>query len=148
MTGRAFIAGAVRTMSSARVLIGGIDRRVTRAVAKIGGSTVGILRFLDTLTVSAPDSGGRASSDRAVDVTATLSATPSGGLAPYTYAWSRLSGAAVSFGSPTTASTAAVSPVDPFAVTSAVARVTVTDALGSTVTADPTVTFRNAGGFS
>lgn len=76
--------------------------------------------------------------------TSTTTATPVGGLSPYTYAWTRLSGEG-SPNSPTMATTnfgATIFPVTEFGFF----RVTVTDSVGQTATATVSATFRNLGG--
>lgn len=74
-------------------------------------------------------------------------ATPSGGVGPYTYAWARVSGdviAAVSSTSATTTFSGSV-PID--LNTAAVMRVTVTDGASNTATADVNVALEYFSGF-
>lgn len=70
-----------------------------------------------------------------------VTATPSGGTGPYTYSWAKVSGdSAVSANSPTAATTdfSAIVPRD--GERSAIWRVTVTDSLSATASADVSVT--------
>jgi hypothetical protein len=75
-----------------------------------------------------------------------VDAAPSGGSAPFTYAWVKLSGAGSAL-SPSVATTAfratGVPAYDSFV---GVFRCTATDALGATAQADVTVEFTNTGG--
>lgn len=85
---------------------------------------------------------------RAVATTPATVATPSGGTAPYTYAWTRISGStAISADSPSSASTTFSGSVGVNAVISAVFRVTVTDASAATATADVNVDLQYDSGF-
>ena len=78
----------------------------------------------------------------------TVTATPANGTGPFTYSWARISGSAdVSAGSPTAATTGFSGTVGINQLISATFRVTVTDALSATATADTTVTLEYLSGF-
>lgn len=71
----------------------------------------------------------------------TTTASPAGGSPGYTYSWSRVSGStAISATDPTSYYTYFSATMTPPSLVSAVFRVTVTDSLGATATADVTVT--------
>lgn len=73
---------------------------------------------------------------------ASSTATPSGGVAPYSYLWSQVSGGTFTIDSPTSASTnfrRAGNPPTP-SPSSGTYRVTVTDSIGGTAFKDITVT--------
>jgi hypothetical protein len=70
----------------------------------------------------------------------TVTATVSGGLAPYTYAWSRVIGDEVTITAPTSATTAFTETQHPDLILTGTYRCTVTDATTKTAQADCTVT--------
>lgn len=75
-----------------------------------------------------------------------VTATPVGGTGPYTYAWTWLSGdSAVAANSPTSASTTFSAIVPKWDSREATMRVTVTDSLSATATADIFVMLRHDG---
>lgn len=125
---RAFHAGALRLIRSLRVMDSGTLRLV--------GS------FIAPLSVSvAPETvSGRATSGLATTNTAT--ATPSGGQAPYSYAWSLVSNSGLGTPVPTN-STGATTAFRGSVNSEAVFRVTVTDALGSQAEATVYASFQS-----
>lgn len=147
MSGEAYVGGAWRDLTSAKVCIDGINwKTITRGLACVDGTNwVPIANFVPPLSVSIspPDALGFVSSSKpARAVTNPVTATPTGGKAPFTYVWSLLSGA-TTITSPTNASTTFSQVVASGGSASATARVTVTDALGSTATADVSISFEN-----
>ena len=142
----AFISGAWRTAKRGEVLIGGAWRQITRGEVYRGGSWAKCLTFAGPLSVSAYNVTGRTSNRKPANVTSTDSvATPTGGFAPYTYAWASPDG--VTPLSPSMARTAFRAPVAPGDTNYYTARVTCTDALGTVATADITITLVNDGEF-
>ncbi|MGV0964190.1 MAG: hypothetical protein ACOYBT_09900 [Polynucleobacter sp.] len=138
----AFVAGAWRSPDRGEVLISGTWRRLTRAELYQGGQWRSAVRFVPALTVSANDVFGVGYSryGRPVVVQSDFStATPEGGLAPYSYAWTILSGSAVA-NNTTSASTNFEKALPPGTESQSTARVSCTDALGSTAIADISVT--------
>lgn len=114
----------------------------------MGGIHAAFAGFARTpLSVSiAPDPAtGAGSGGGSETVTSELAtATPSGGLAPYTYAWTHVSGdAAITITSDTSQSTTFSKFMTPGASTSAVKRCTVTDAYGQTASDDVDVELTN-----
>ncbi len=86
--------------------------------------------------------------DRLLTTSPNSVATPSGGTPGYTYSWTRISGStAITAGSPTSASTSFSGTVPVSGAISAVFRVTVTDSVGATATADVTVSLTYDSGF-
>lgn len=148
MSGEAYVGGAWRDLTSAKVCIDGINwKTITRGLACVDGTNwVPIANFVPPLSVSiSPDAQGLASSNKPTRVvTNAVTATPTGGKAPFSYVWSLLSGSPT-ITSPTNASTTFSQVVAPGGSASATARVTVTDALGSTATADVSISFENGG---
>ena len=127
----AYRSGAWRRLQTLKVYSGGAWRLVGSFVqpltVAVSPSSTGSIAFGD---------GVNPSSNTTPPVTATLS----GGLGPYTYSWAKVSGGAITAGTPTLASTSFYGTVNPGGETTATYRVTVTDSLGSTATADVSVT--------
>lgn len=128
-----------RTIIKCRVLDGGTLRNILRMKVLDADNTT--LRTVATfsppmsLSVSPPSLYAESIFDTVL-TTAAATATPTGGLGPYTYAWTILSGdATVNF--PTSAVTQFTSgELTPNVPSSATARCTCTDAGGQTATAD------------
>jgi hypothetical protein len=137
----AFISGAWRSVGRAEILIGGQWRRLTRAEAYVGGQWRTIARFVQpfSISVSPPAVEGFASplkpTTQTID-TNFVTATPTGGLAPYTYAWS-------GGNFPTSATNNFTKIVPANSTVTQTYDVTVTDALGSTANASVEATFFN-----
>lgn len=120
LTGKAYINGAWRTLAIGKAYVGGAWRDIADFVAPLSLEiTPSFGAWTGTSTVT----------------TGAHTATPTGGLAPFTYAWVKLSGDAISITSPTHAVTTFSGNVDSGDLT-AVFRCTVTDSLGTTATDD------------
>lgn len=139
----AYIGGAWRSISSGDVRIDGQWRRLVRCEAYVGGAWRTGKTFLGALTLTAP------SEVYALGVgtvtTEAITATPSGGLAPYAYAWTRTSGSHGFATAPSAATTAFIATPPGGSIQISVFRCTVTDSLGASATADTTVTFEELG---
>lgn len=134
----AFIAGAWRSPGRGEVLIGGQWRRITRVEAYKSSAWRSAAQFIGPLSATADPAFvfGHSSGRRPSQVVSgTTTATPSGGLAPFSYSWAFIGGDALTITNPSSATTA-------FRAVNAesVVRCTVTDALGSTATCDVNVT--------
>lgn len=143
----AFIGGTWRTIKRGEAYIGGKWRTLTHGDAYTDDEWKQVASFVLPLTVSVTDNDLVAfgSSNKPLKVTTpTTTAIPSGGLAPFTYAWAQLSGSPSTITSPATATTA-FSAIAGVSDLSATYRVTVTDSLGKTATADVPATFQNEG---
>jgi hypothetical protein len=127
--GRVFLGGAWRTLKSGKAYIGGAWRDTANFTPGQGTITL-------TLSTSSISATRRLSSVNSGQVTA----TPSGGQVPYTYAWVKQSGDDISAAN-------SVSAITSFQATgmaidetrNAVFRCTCTDSLGSSATADVSV---------
>lgn len=141
----AFVAGAWRQIARGEIYIGGQWRRLTRAEGYIGAQWRSVATFTPTLSVSIEPNyaQGYANPLHPVGQTITtnaVAATPSGGLGPYSYAWSggnTPSNAVNSF--------TRFVPADSDITDSA--SVTVTDALGATASATVDLYFSNQSQF-
>lgn len=154
MTQEAYIGGAWREVSYGEVYLFGAWRRLLYGEAYIGGNWVNIAAYTSPLTVTitpASTNGSSGDNSPVSVVTPNVTASVSGGLAPYTYAWTNVvngGGTASSAIQPTMATTAFIKPSVPAATGyTDTLRVTVTDSLGRTGTADISVDFVNVGGF-
>jgi hypothetical protein len=136
------VGGAFEDVTSGQVRIAGAWRRLTGAKAYISGAWKDVASFLQPLTLDVSPS-----SDRAIVVpsafadTIPITATPTGGLGPYTYAWTRVSGSTGAALSPTSATSqfrAFITSVGEFTSTFLC---TVTDANGNTATDNVEVVF-------
>lgn len=134
--------GAWRTISSAEAYVGGSWRTLRYAEAYIDGEWRKIASFVQALSLSV--SGTAAFSSVNPMTTDRSVATPTGGLAPFTYAWTILSQTGLSgltINSPSSASTTFTASVPSGNNGSATFRCTATDALGTTAHDDVTVGF-------
>jgi hypothetical protein len=133
--------GAWRTIDSGKVYLNGAWRTLNYANAYISGSWRKVATFIAQLTLAISPTSVHATNS---STTGTATATPSGGLGPFTYAWTLVSNSGVTgpqIASPTTASTQFYGTPTDGSSGSCVFRCTVTDSLGSTATADITATF-------
>ena len=140
----AFISGAWRTVRRGEVVIGGTSRSVTRAEVYRSGTWRSAVAFTSPMSLFANNvSGiGRNRGKPVSVVSSTSQATPTGGLGPYTYSWTILSGGAVA-SSPNMAATTFRQTVAADTTEVSTARVTCTDVLGTTATADIGITLIN-----
>jgi hypothetical protein len=143
MAMKLFLGGAWRDITAARIFLGGAWRPLIAVKEYYDGAWRDVANFTSgggaiTLTLSpSPVSASR----RLNTVTsANVTATPAGGQTPYTYAWVKQSGDDISAINPTSAITtfqATAMAVDE--TRNAVFRCTCTDNLGSSATADVSV---------
>ena len=139
-------AGATRTITGMQVKHAGTVRRVRTVKVMDGDELRTVAQFFSDLSVSVSPEyvvGGGSSFKPAPITTTTATATPSGEAAPFTYSWVKLSGDGEPV-SPTQAGTkfTAVIGTGTF---HGVFRVTVTDAIGQTASADVEASFTNYG---
>lgn len=107
-----------------------------------GGAWRLIGKFVPPVTVSAYPAGvgGMSYTNTSVIVGSNpTTATPSGGLAPYTYSWAKVSGDAITASQPSNATTDFGGTVAVNMTATAIFRVTCTDSIGQTATADVSV---------
>ncbi len=140
-------AGAVRTIRSGKLRVGSSTRTITRIVGKLNGVVVQLVRFSTTLSVTAspPTATGYGSSGITTTVTSDLvTATPTGGVPPFSYIWTA-GDPAVTATNPNGASTAFSGLVEPTSQVVATAFVTVTDSIGGTSGTQIDITLINGG---
>jgi len=140
-----FADGAWRGSTSGRLYDGAAWRRLTRAVLYDGSAWRLAASFVQPLTATmTPLAVSAFSEDRGPVTLFTDGAlmTPSGGLVPYSYAWSIIAGSGIGITNPTSAGTA-FSRAMPSGSSSAsgAAQCIVTDSLGSTATGTVAISF-------
>ena len=140
-------SSAWHEVETAEAYKNGAWRPLKYGEAYYSGSWRTIITFVPAMTLAISPSSALASSTSARMSTAANSvATPTGGQAPYTYAWTLLSSddlSSIVITSPSSSSTKFTATVTTGAGTSGTAtfRCTCTDALGTTATDDVTATF-------
>ncbi|WPZ05481.1 hypothetical protein [Pelagerythrobacter marinus] len=142
-------AGTLRTITRLTIRQAGVNRSIRTLKVMDGGVLRTVAIFADPLAVTAPDTNGH--QDSSTVITNLITATPSGGFSPYTYAWSLIAngGASPSTATaPTSAGTSfSKSGLIPGQTVTDTWRVTVTDSLGQTASHDISATFtRGTGG--
>lgn len=144
---RAYANGAWRDVARGKVFAGGAWRTITRALVWQAGAWRTAVQFAPPLGVSVPGLvtvNGYEPGSAVLD--AYVTATPTGGLAPYTYQWA--ADAWVELHGQTLASVTATASVDPGGSGySATLSVTVTDAIGQTATGTAVAHFQNYWGY-
>lgn len=136
-----FNSGAWRSLGRGEIFIGGQWKRITRAEAYKGGQWRAVAKFVETLTASVvpATAEGYANPLKPVSrsiTTNTVTATPAGGLGPYSYVWSS--------GNTTTLATNSFTrtvPADTEIIDTA--SVTITDSLGAVAVATVNLSFVN-----
>lgn len=145
---RVRVNGAWAEVPSGRVYVNGAWRQIKEARAYISGAWETIATFVPDLSVAiSPSFVSRSITDGGIATTSTVTATPSGGQLPYTYAWTRIDGTRSTTSAPTSASTTFSCSLAPEDEVSDTWRVTVTDSFGTTATADILVTFSSISSF-
>lgn len=128
------VNGTPKDAARMEVTVGGAQKRVTRIEAWNGSAWKVAQAFVTPLTLSRSPTG-TIITDRVFDlelvISQTITVTPSGGLAPFSYAWTILSGAGVYAAVPTMATTTLRKTMDIGQSVSGTARCTVTDSLGT-----------------
>jgi hypothetical protein len=134
--------GTLRTITRGWVKQAGVLRRLKTGKAMHGGTLRTVAIFADALTASASPlaSEGDYTGSGAFPplfLTADLvTAIPIGGLSPYTYSWTHVSGDTFTLSSPATAGTYFSHNFTTYGTRSGTYRCTVTDSVGITATVD------------
>lgn len=138
MSGRPFIDGAFRTIKGGTVWLNSTPRKVTRGQAFINGAWRNLVSFASPLSLYiSPDSisGSVTANSLQTVYSDAATAVVAGGVAPFSYAWSVLSGGAA-LTSPASAITSVSKTLGVNSSATGTIRCTCTDAVGATVTAD------------
>lgn len=89
------VNGVLKSAPGAKIKVGANWKRLIRIKMKIGGVWKEIASFIPPLSASAsPATVAKAVNGGGTGVAGPVTATPTGGRAPYTYAWTRLTGTA------------------------------------------------------
>lgn len=139
----AFVGSQWRTIRTGEAFVNGAWRVLRYGEAYIGGAWRTIVNFIPTLGLSiSPTSGIEYDHDTATVTSAVYTATPSGGQAPFTYAWTG-SGATINsqFSASTTFTATGMSAGE---TRTAEFTCNVTDAFGTTASATVDMTFQRA----
>ena len=138
MRGR--IGGVWVTPTVATAYINGAWRTLPRAKAYIAAAWRDVASFVQPLSLSNAPTSGFFGNDHYVAYSNSVTATPTGGLGPYTYLWTVLTtNKTITINAPTSAttfiSTSVQNGIDAFGTM----RCSVTDSLGTVATADSTI---------
>lgn len=145
---RVRVNGDWKEVDSARVRVGGAWKQLASVRVYVGGAWKEAETFVPALSVAISGSGIATRIGPGNVTTPPITATPSGGLSPYTYSWTRVSGVGT-VNSPTSATTTFSATLANGDDVSGTFRVTVTDSLATVATADVTIqfiSFDNTGG--
>jgi hypothetical protein len=134
--------GSWSEVPSGQVRVGGAWKTLLRIRAYISGAWEDVAVFVEPLTASASPSSVTTTRIGAGPVTTVLvTATPAGGLGPFTYSWARIAGTGGAITLPTNSATTFSRTMGEDEVALNTFRCTVTDSLGNTATADAFVDF-------
>ncbi len=146
---RAFVNGAFEDIESGRVRVGNAWKNLASVRVYAGGAWREGKSFVPPLTVSVSPADVFGSSDNfGTAYTTSATATPSGGVPPYTYSWARLGGGLGAVDSPSFASTGFLRGMGFEESATETFQVTVTDSTAQTATANVTANFTSFGFFS
>jgi hypothetical protein len=137
------LGGAWKDITGAKIFSGGAWRTLTAIKIYEGGAWRDVANFTGgggSITLAISPSPVTKTGRTATITTGNVTATPTGGLAPYTYAWVKQSGDDINITAPSSAVTAfRADGMSVDEVRTAVFRCTCTDALSTTDSEDVTV---------
>lgn len=140
------MSGAWRTITAAEAFVGGAWRTLVSAEAYVSGAWRGVGTFVQPLTLATSPSAVSKTAHAFIITSDPVTATPSGGAGPYSYAWSVFSGGPFTINSPTSATTTITANVTG-GDKSGTVQCVVTDSLGTTASAtvDVSITYDTGG---
>lgn len=136
---KAVVGGVEKDAARAELTVGNAQKRVTRIEAWNGSAWKTVQAFVLPMSVTQSPSGTIVTDkifDLELVISQSVTAVVSGGLAPFTYAWTILSGPGVTASTPTKATTTLRITMDPGNNVFGTARCTATDSLGTAATVD------------
>ena len=135
------ISGAIKDVSGGKAMLGGLVKSLSRVAYSDGTNVVDLATFSPPMSAAASfDSATGSTSGDSTATTNSITVTPTGGTAPYTYAWTKTSGDGTVV-SPTKATTRFSQFLYNNTAASGVFLCTVTDSLGATATASVNASF-------
>lgn len=135
------VGGAWKPVDSAEVRLGGQWKRILSVSARVGGVWKQIASYAPAMSASvSPAAAAGLISGLGDCTTNSVTVTPSGGLAPFTYAWAKVSGEGA-VDRPSSATTAFTDNLALNESTSGAFRCTVTDSAAQTATVDVAANF-------
>src|SRR5690349_3453812 len=137
------VGGSWRSITRGEMYRGGSWRTLTRGEIYKGGAWHPLFSFIQPMSVSVSPNPVTRTGHRSPVVSVNVTATPTGGAAPYTYSWSVTGG--ITATAPTNAVTTMSASLVDGSTASGTATVTVTDSLGTVATDSTPVTLTNAG---
>lgn len=141
---KVIVGTATKDAVRAEVTKGGVQKRVTRIEAWNGSAWKLVQSFAPPMTLAITPNGVQGGDNQPYPVFVTsdpATATPTGGVGPYTYVWSI--SAPISSDSPNAATSTFSGIVSPGSPLTGTATCTATDSLGTTASATVVVTLRN-----
>ena len=135
------VSGALKDISGGKVMFGDALKALSRVAYYDGTNVVDLATFSPPMTAAASfDSATGSTSGDSTATTNSITVTPTGGTAPYTYAWTKTSGDGTVV-SPTKATTRFSQFLENNTAASGVFLCTVTDSLGATASDSVTANF-------
>lgn len=126
------LGGAWKTISAGKIFASGAWRNLKAVKIYAGGAWRDVASFVQPITLAITPSPFAGRGPGPIVTSSSITATPTGGSAPFSYAWTVLSGA-VTINSPTLASTTVNGNISGGNI-SATLQCVVTDSFGSTAT--------------
>lgn len=140
------VSGVWKDVDSGFIRVGGAWKRLSSIRVRVGGAWKDGKTFVPPLSVTvSPESVSGSTTAFGTAFTDNTTATPTGGLAPYTYSWARVGGGSGTVDSPTSASTGFIRVMGADEALTETFRVTVTDSSSQTATAEVIAAFSSFG---
>ena len=139
------VGTAEKDAAKGEVTVANAQKRMTRIEAWNGSAWSIVQSFAPpmSLSVTPSVSGTSSSPSGGIITSAAAFASPVGGVGPFSYAWTKVSGDTLTLTTPNNASTNFRASVGPNDNRFAIYRCTATDSLGTTAFADTAVTLTN-----
>lgn len=139
---RVCVNGVFKEVESGLIRVGGAWKPLSSVRVYVSGAWKDGKTFVPPLSVTVSPTGVNGDTfNYGTAVTNNATATPSGGLAPYTYSWARVGAGSGTVDSPSAASTGFIRVMGVEETAVETFRVTVTDSTSQTATADVLATF-------